>query len=482
MKQDNRIRVRFAPSPTGHLHVGSARTALFNWLFARSKDGVFILRIEDTDTERSKDKYVSSIIESMEWLGLVPDEGPYFQLERKDIHHEYINRLLDEGRAYPCFCRPEELAKQREKKYQEGLQPQYSGICRNLSQKKREEYIEAGREHVIRFKVSPGNTRVEDMIKGVVDFDNETLDDFVILKSDGNPTYNFAVVIDDATMQISHVIRGDDHLTNTPKQVLIYEALGICMPKFAHIPMILGPDKARLSKRHGAQSVTEYKEKGVLQEAIINYLALLGWAYDDVQQFFTGSELIDKFTLEKVSSTPAVFDIKKLEWMNGKYIRKKTVSQLTELALPFLKQKGLTDNLPEDPKWLNRVISSIHQRIKYLSEIPYSIEYFLKKEIEYDEDSFNTLLEREDVPEILSSLADLLEGIKSFDEENIEKVFRGYADEIGLKLGKVMQPVRIALTGRSASPGIFEVVNLLGQDLSINRLRGVAKKLEEVRE
>ena len=356
---NSNIRVRFAPSPTGYLHVGGARTALYNWLLARQMQGVFVLRVEDTDLQRSTEESVEGILEGMRFLGLTWDEGPIFQSDRLDIYREYAQQLLDTGRAYECFCTPEELDQMRKELAAQKLDPKYDGRCRHLTEEQKEAYRQQGRKSVIRFKhKEEGKTEVRDLTHGTVVFDNSQLDDFVIIKSDGMPTYNFAVVIDDATMDITHVIRGEDHLSNTPKQIQIYEALGFQVPEFAHIPMILGPDKARLSKRHGATSVTQFRDEGYLPEAMLNYLALLGWGYDDSQTVFSVDELIEKFSLERVSKNPAVFDIKKLEWLNGLYIRELTIEQLYELTLPYLQKEGLVGtslseqeiNRKSDPK------------------------------------------------------------------------------------------------------------------------------------
>ncbi|MFY9204018.1 MAG: glutamate--tRNA ligase, partial [Limnochordia bacterium] len=340
----NQVRVRFAPSPTGYLHVGGARTALFNYLYAKHHHGVFVLRIEDTDLARSTEASTRAILDSMAYLGLDWDEGPekggdygpYFQSQRLELYKEYAEKLLSMGRAYECYCTPEELDQIRQEAAAQGRDPKYDGRCRNLTDTQRREFVRQGRKPVIRFKADfEGTTLVDDLIRGQVIFDNNQLDDFVIIKSDGMPTYNFAVVIDDALMRITHVIRGEDHLSNTPKQIQIYQALGFAVPQFAHIPMILGPDRTRLSKRHGATSVGQFQEEGYLAEAMVNYLALLGWAYDDSQTIFSKTELIEKFSLSKVSKNPAVFDLAKLQWMNGVYIRELSLDELYQRTLPL---------------------------------------------------------------------------------------------------------------------------------------------------
>ncbi|HHY09450.1 MAG TPA: glutamate--tRNA ligase, partial [Firmicutes bacterium] len=345
----NTVRVRFAPSPTGYLHVGGARTALFNWLFARHHSGVFVLRIEDTDLARSSEEATQVILDALEYLGLDWDEGPkvggdygpYHQSERLDIYRKYAQKLLAAGRAYECFCTPEELEAKRKELIAKNKASHYDRRCLHLSAEEKEALRSKGIKPAIRFRaVSEGETEVADLIRGKVVFENTQIDDFVIYKSDGTPTYNFAVVVDDALMKISHVIRGEDHLSNTPKQIQIYDALGLPLPKFAHIPMILGPDKALLSKRHGATSVMEFSKEGYLPQAMVNYLSLLGWGYDDSQTMFSVPDLIEKFSLERVSKNPAVFDLQKLEWMNGVYIRELSLEELYKKALPFWQKAG----------------------------------------------------------------------------------------------------------------------------------------------
>ncbi|WP_456431621.1 glutamate--tRNA ligase, partial [Thermosulfuriphilus sp.] len=330
------VKTRFPPSPTGHLHIGGARTALFNWLFARHHGGSFVLRFEDTDRERSRPEYAQAIREAMEWLGLNWDEGPYYQSQRLELYREHIERLVAEGKAYWCRCSPEELEAKREKALAEGRKPKYDGACRDLG-------LGPGPGRVVRFRIPPtGSTVVEDLIRGPVAFDHQELDDFIILRSDGIPTYHFAVVIDDMTMGITHVIRGDDHLNNTPKHILLFEALGASVPRFAHVPMILGPDRTRLSKRHGAMSVLAYREAGYLPQALINYLVRLGWSYGD-QEIFSLEELIEKFSLENIGRSAAVFNPDKLLWLNAHYIKEESVESLARLVRPFLARLGIRE-------------------------------------------------------------------------------------------------------------------------------------------
>lgn len=485
------VRVRFAPSPTGALHVGSARTFLFNWLFARNMGGTMILRIEDTDVARSTEESTAGIIDGLKWLGFDWDEGPevggdygpYFQSERFDLYHEYAERLLEMGMAYRCYCTPEELDVRRKALLAEGKPPKYDRRCYHLTEAEREQFQREGRPYVLRFySTDEGETAFVDMIRGEVRFSNHVLDDFVIVRSDKVPTYNFAVVVDDHLMRISHVIRGEDHISNTPRQLQVYRALGLPEPTFAHLPMILGPDRARLSKRHGAKAVMEFAADGYLPEAVVNYLALLGWAYDDSQELFEiPDELIAKFTIEKVSKNPAIFDLQKFEWMNGVYIRKLTPEELAERALPLMQQAGLLPATPS-PELHRRylgAVSAVQSRVKSINEVVDATRYFFADEITYDPKAVQKFLHREYVPTLLEKLLAKLESLDSFTEEAIEKVFDELGEGFELKKADLMQPVRVALTGGSASPGMYETVALIGQEKSCERLRRVLAELRE---
>ena len=376
----DKVRVRFAPSPTGHLHIGGARTALFNYLYARHYKGTFILRIEDTDRTRSTEEYIDSIIEGMKWLNLDWDEGPYRQTDRFDIYRSYADKLLKEGKAYYCYCAPEELEQRRKEALAQGKPLKYDGRCRNL-----EEPI-SGRKPAVRFKMQKeGETIVDDLIKGKIVFENALLDDLIIMRSDGTPTYNFTVVVDDVDMNITHVIRGDDHLNNTPKQIHIYKALGYEVPLFAHLPMILGSDKTRLSKRHGATSVIAYKEMGYLPEALVNYLVRLGWSYGD-QEVFTREELIEDFSFDNVGKSAAVFNPEKLLWLNSQYIINSPSEKLAELVIPFLlKEKIVNDGQTVDKGWLSKAINTQKERSKTLIELAHSLRYYISEDVEYNE-------------------------------------------------------------------------------------------------
>jgi glutamyl-tRNA synthetase len=458
------VRVRFAPSPTGHLHIGGARTALFNWLFTRHHGGTFILRIEDTDTSRSTDEYIEAIIEGMGWLGLDWDEGPFRQTGRFDIYRNYVDRLLAEGKAYRCYCTAEELEKRRELALAEGKTPKYDGRCRNLAEPP------AGKPSAIRFMMPQGGTTVlDDMIKGRIEFENSLLDDMIILRSDGTPTYNFVVVVDDIDMKITHVIRGDDHVNNTPKQLHIYLAFGWEPPKFGHLPMILGADKSRLSKRHGATSVMAYRDMGYLPEALVNYLVRLGWSHGD-QEVFTSEELIKYFSFENVGSSAAVFNPEKLIWLNSQYMINTPSEKLAQLVIPFLEKAGLiTDGNMPDMQWLAKTVFTLRERAHTLVELAHSMTYYLADEIEIDPKAKEKFMKPEGL-KLLADLRDALSELADFSAQEIEKTFAAIIQKAGTKLGNLAQPARVAITGGTASPGIFEVFEIVGKEKVLKRL------------
>jgi glutamyl-tRNA synthetase len=459
-----KVRVRFAPSPTGHLHIGGARTALFNWLFARHSQGTFILRIEDTDRTRSTDEYIGSIMEGMKWLNLDWEEGPYRQTDRFDIYKQYAAKLIEEGKAYYCYCAPEELEQRRKEAMAAGKALKYDGRCRNLTEPV------PGRQPAVRFRMpQEGETVVDDLIKGRTVFENSQLDDLIIMRSDGTPTYNFTVVVDDVDMNITHVIRGDDHLNNTPKQLHIYKALGYNVPLFAHLPMILGSDKARLSKRHGATSVIAYKEMGYLPEALVNYLVRLGWSYGD-QEVFTRDELVEHFSFENVGKSSAVFNPEKLLWLNSQYIMKTAPEKLAELVMPFLLQGNIikAGQFP-DKEWLARAIVTLQERSKTLIELAESLRYYIAEDIEYQEKAKTKFLNDNNLPYLIE-LKELLKELDIFSVSEVEKVFHSIAEKHGIKLGNIAQPVRVAMTGKTESPGIFEVIEIAGREKTLKRL------------
>jgi len=455
------VRTRFAPSPTGALHIGGARTAIFNWLFARHYGGKFILRIEDTDQTRSTEESFTEILDAMTWLGLDWDEGPFRQSDRLSIYQTHTERLLETGKAYRCYCTPEELEVRRKEAQSQGRVYRYEGKCRDLKSHPENSPF------VIRLMTPDvGSIRVEDLVRGTITFDAKEIDDFIIQKTDGFPTYNFAVVIDDVTMNITHVIRGDDHIANTPKQILLYEALGYETPKFAHVSMILGSDKTKLSKRHGATSTIEYREMGYLPEALVNYLTRLGWSYGD-QEIFSKEELVEKFTLESVGKSPAVFNPEKLLWLNGWYIRNKPAAEIAKLVIPFLQKKGFQVTLDER---LIKIVESLRERAKTLVELADSASYFFTEEVKYEQVAQKRFLTPEVLP-MLENLIERLSALNDFSVLELQRIFGEIIEERRVKLVKVAQPVRVALTGGTVSPGIFEVMEILGKDKVIGRLK-----------
>lgn len=461
------VRVRFAPSPTGHLHIGGARTALFNYLYARHNSGKFILRIEDTDRTRSTEEYIEAIIAGMKWLKLDWDEGPFRQTDRFDVYRSYIEKLIKEDKAYHCICPPEELEKRRKDALAQGKTFKYDGRCRNIKKG----------QGAVRFKMpQEGQTIVDDLIRGKIVFENDQLDDLIIMRSDGTPTYNFTVVVDDVDMKITHVIRGDDHLNNTPKQIHIYKALGYVIPQFAHLPMILGSDKARLSKRHGATSVMAYKEMGYLPDALVNYLVRLGWSYGD-QEIFTREELIKYFSFENIGKAAAVFNPEKLLWLNSQYIIKSDPKELAGLVMPFLENIGVIQKGQEmDIKWLSKAIKTLQERARTLIELANSLRYYIAEDVQYDEKAKAKFL-NEKSRDLLIELKQNIESLTDFSHSELEKVFKSIVDKHGIKLGALAQPVRVALTGGTESPGIFEVLEVVGKEKTIKRLEKAIKSI-----
>jgi glutamyl-tRNA synthetase len=465
-------RVRFAPSPTGHLHIGGARTALFNWLFARSLGGEFILRIEDTDRSRSTDEYIHSILDGMAWLGLDWDEGPYRQTDRLEIYKKYIDRLLSEGMAYRCYCTAGELDERRKEAQKKGLQPRYDRRCRNLKAPPK------GREPSVRFKTPlEGRVELDDLVKGAVSYENSQLDDLIIMRSDGTPTYNLVVVVDDVEMGITHVIRGDDHLNNTPRQTHIYRALGHETPVFAHLPMILGPDKARLSKRHGATSVTAYRDEGYLPEALLNYLVRLGWSHGD-REVFSKDELIGLFSFKNVGKSAAVFNPEKLLWLNSEYIKSTPPLALAERVRPFLIEDGtITEDTELEPEWIARAIKTLVERAKTLRELAGSLKYYILEYVELEPRAREKFINEKTLP-CLKDVRDAFEALDGFTHEGLERAFKSVMEKHGLKLGKVAQPVRVSMTGKTESPGIFEVLEVVGREKALKRLDRAINSIE----
>lgn len=459
------VRVRFAPSPTGFLHIGGVRTALFNWLFARQQNGRFILRIEDTDQSRSTDESIQAIVEGMKWVGLDWDEGPFRQTERMELYRSHGLKLLEQGQAYWCVCKPEELEARRKEAEAKGVSPRYDGRCRTLG------ITKPSGEAALRFKAPhEGQTVVDDLIKGTIMFDNEVLDDLIILRSNGYPTYNFSVVVDDALMNVTHVVRGDDHLTNTPRQVPIFQALGFPVPRFGHLPMILGSDKARLSKRHGATSIMAYKEMGYLPEAMVNYLVRLGWSYGD-QEIFTRQELIEKFSWKNVQTSAAVFNPDKLLWLNAEYIKTSPPDYVADALVPLLTTAGLEKDVRAvPPNWLARLVVLVKERTKTLVEMVEWVKPYFGQAVVFDEEAAKKFLTAAIAP-ALGKLLARFEAFPEFSKQEWEQAFKQLVEEEGMKMGQLAQPVRVALTGRTASPGLFDVMEVLGRERTLFRLR-----------
>ncbi|RLC06727.1 MAG: glutamate--tRNA ligase [Deltaproteobacteria bacterium] len=464
----DKIITRFPPSPTGYLHVGGARTALFNWLYARHMKGKFVLRIEDTDAARSTQASVDAIFEALEWLGIDWDEGPFFQSQRYPIYQEHIDKLIETDGAYYCTCSPEQVESMRAKAKATGEKPKYDGTCRDKGLPKTD-------NAVVRFKAPlTGTTLLEDVIKGNIAFQNDEIDDFIIARSDGSPTYNFVVVIDDITMHINTIIRGDDHVMNTPKQMLIYQALGAPLPVFGHVPMVLGKDRSRLSKRHGATSVTAYRDMGFLPEAVVNYLVRLGWSHGD-QEFFTRDELIEKFSLKNVGRAAGIFDLEKLTALNADHIQATAPETLAELLVPFLKKIGIH---VESGEFLVKVVKTLVQRSKTMEKMATAATFYFTETIAYEEKAARKFL-KPDTRQPLHFLMDALSVIDVFTEENLENAFKSVMDKTGLKLGKIAQPVRVALTGKTASPGIFEITEIIGKEKVIRRLKQAIEFIDQ---
>jgi len=455
------VRSRFAPSPTGYLHIGGARTALFAILAARQQDGTFILRIDDTDRQRSTKEFHDDILASLSWLGLDWDEGPYYQSERFGLYKETSERFLSEGKAYRCFCRTEELDAKRTAARAAGRSPAYDGACRDY-------HPDPGdsRPFTVRFR-SPneGETVVDDVLKGRVTFQNQELDDLILVRSDGSPTYNFCSVFDDADLYVSHIIRGDDHLTNTPRQVQLFQAMGATLPRFAHLPLILGEDRAPLSKRHGATAVRAYREDGYLPDALMNFLARLGWAYGD-QEIFSWQELAEKFKLEDVGKSAGVFNSGKMQWLNAHYLNDRDPHKLAQEVKPFLPQNEAP--LPDD-NWLAQMVTTLQPRAKTLVELGEQSAFYLSDSITPEEKAAKKFL-KESSLSLLSRLRERLGGLAAWDEPVLHRAFSAFMEDEQVKLGKIAQPVRVALTGKTASPGIFEVMEVLGKERCLARI------------
>jgi nondiscriminating glutamyl-tRNA synthetase len=479
------VRVRFAPSPTGHLHVGGARTALYNYLFARVHGGAFVLRIEDTDAERSTEAATQAILDGLRWLGLAWDEGPivggthgpYLQSERQELYRKDAERLVAMGRAYPCWCTPEELEARREQQLARGEDPRYDGRCRRLTAEERAARAAVGARAALRFALPEESQEVawDDLVRGRVSFRSEVLDDFVLLRADGLPTYNFACVVDDLAMAITHVIRGDDHISNTPRQILLYRALGAEPPVFAHASMILGPDGKRLSKRHGATSVEAFGEQGIIPEGMVNFLALLGWALDGQTELFSLAELEQVFQLERVNPNPAVFDTQKLEWINAQHLKRLAEPDRVGRVMAFLSTRGhrLADRGPE---WCTAFVRALGDRVRTLADAEDVGAFVLHDPPRMEAAAWDDLLGRAGAGARLEALAQAIGAVEEWSLAAIEAATRGLATTLGIKAGELITPARIALTGRTAAPGIFDVMGLLGREKVVARLVAAAQR------
>jgi glutamyl-tRNA synthetase len=476
------IRVRFAPSPTGYLHVGGARTALFNWLLARRHGGVFVLRIEDTDVERSSDEMVGGILDGMRWLGLEWDEGPiiggphapYFQSGRLDRYRALAARLVADGHAYRCFCSPAELQAKRDAA---GGEWKYDRTCCALTAEQADARARGGAPHALRLRVPDGPVEFVDLVHGPISFDGAHIEDFVILRSDGHPTYHLSVVSDDIDMAITHVIRGDDHISNTPKQVLLYRAAGSEVPQFAHVPLILGPDKKRLSKRHGATSVMEYARQGYLPEATVNFLSLLGWSPGDDREVFSRAELVDAFALAGISGGNAVFNPEKLDWFNQQHIMRLAPDELARRLKPSFEEAGIwsADLLADRHAWFFAVLELFKPRAKRLGDFAAQAHFLFVDDVEYDEAAVARHLRVPEMAEHLPALDAAFRGLATFDPVSLEESLRAVADSRHVKAASLIHAVRVAVTGKSVSPGLFEVLSLLGRERVHRRLSAAVR-------
>jgi len=482
------VRVRYAPSPTGYPHVGNIRTALFNWLFARHHGGSFIVRIEDTDVTRKVKGAVKAILDSLRWLGLDWDEGPevggkyapYVQSQRLELYKEAAERLISQGDAYYCYCSPQRLEEMRAEQIKRKQPPGYDRHCRDLSAKERTKKEAEGITPVVRFKTPlEGQTRFIDLIRGEVVFDNTTIDDFVLLKSDGYPTYHLANVVDDYLMEISHVLRAEEWLSSTPRHLLLYRALGFEPPQFAHLPMILGTDRAKLSKRHGAVSITEYRDEGYLPEAMVNFLALLGWSLDDKTEILSRQELVQNFSLERISRTAAIFNREKLSWMNGVYIRNLTADEFFEAVQPYL----MTDipageTLISGEEYVRSVLPLIQERTRTLAEVTELTQFFFVDQLDYESSLLiGEKMNRQSATQVLTVAKQRLSPLREFDANSLEGVLRPLAAELGLKTGQLFGMLRVAVTGRTAAPPLFQTMAVLGKERCLRRIEAALQRL-----
>lgn len=478
------FRVRFAPSPTGPFHIGGARSALFNWLLAKRYGGKLILRIEDTDIERSSKESEENIMTALRWLGITWDEGtdvggpygPYRQTERLDTYRQCTEQLLSSGKAYYCYCTETELETERQQQLDKGETPRYLGHCRHLTESQQQELAEAGRKPVVRFLVPEHQQIVfTDLVRGTVSFESDGVGDFVIVKSDGFPVYNYAVVVDDAMMAVSHVIRAEEHLSNTPRQILLYEALNFKMPEFGHVSLILGKDKTKMSKRHGATSVDQYRKLGYLPEAIVNYLALLGWSPTGEEEIFSSDELIEQFSMDRVAKNPAVFDIDKLNWINAQYMKKLSTTELTALALPHLQAAGFVNHEldAEQAAWLVNVVEAVREYISYVAQIVDFVPMFFADHVEFEDEAAKAIVLDADVPKVMEVFSSKVQALTTIDAEAAKSVLKSIVKETKLGGKKVYMPIRVALTGMVHGPELDQLIPLLGKEKVLSRIAAV---------
>ncbi|MGI6605128.1 MAG: glutamate--tRNA ligase [Firmicutes bacterium] len=475
------VRVRFAPSPTGPLHIGGARTALFNWLFAQKTGGKCILRSEDTDRERSSHEAEQAIMRDLAWLGISWDEGvdvggprgPYRQTERLDIYARFARRFLQDGLAYQCFCSEQELAEQRREMLAHGETPRYLGRCRNLSEEDRARLLAEGKKAVVRFRVPSGSIiKFKDLIQGEIEFAGEEISDFIIVKPDGTPTYNFAVVIDDHLMGITHVLRGEEHLRNTPRQILLYQAMGWKAPQFAHIPFILDEDRTRMSQSQGNVSVDEYRKRGYLPETVVNFLALLGWSPEGEQEIYSLADLVEHFSLERVFRSAAVFDEERLKRLNAHYIKKSSAERILDLALPHLVAAGYVESatLEEQRPWLLRVVAAVKDGLTELEQIGEQVDFFFTPTVKPQDNKARQVLREEQVPTVFDSVLEHLAALPELTPEAVRTELRRISRELGLTARRVYMPLRVALTGRTQGSELFHVISILGLEKVRERL------------
>jgi glutamyl-tRNA synthetase len=468
------VRVRFPPSPTGLLHVGSARTALYNWLYARHTGGTLVLRFEDTDRARSTPEAIEQALRVLEWLGIDWDEGPTRQTERMAVYAETAERVIAEGGAYRCYCTQQELDAERAKRQQQNQPLIYSGRCRRLTAEQRAAFEAEGRASAVRLMFDPaGETVIEDLVRGVIRWDNALQGDFIILRSDGTPTYQFANPVDDIDAAITHVLRGEDLLSSTPRQLAVYRALAAPEPLFGHLPMILGPDKKKLSKRHGAVSVEEFRDRGYLAEAMVNYLALIGWSFDDKTTVMTRQELVERFTIERVNASPGVFDVAKLEWLNGEHLRLLEPDRFVQELLGYLQRSG--SPLSADASRVAEVAPIVQEKLRELSQFE-GFAGFLFGPVSYDEEAVGRVVDDPDAPRALESARAALEQVTGWDAASIEEALRAACDETGLKPRVLFGPVRVAISGRNVAPGLFESLQLLGREESLARMAALGRR------